>query len=107
MAPDSTRVSTVYRESYRTSDLLSKSYVDNAFHKSNRRAVECLVPRLSLGYDSKRPDNLLLLSADAIAFSAGNLLVLYNMQSRKQQFVRSTGGAGIGHIAVSDRAMAP
>ncbi|XP_036376519.1 cilia- and flagella-associated protein 44 [Megalops cyprinoides] len=52
----------------------------------------------SFGYDCARRCNLQLLDEQTLAFVAGNLLVLLDLQSREQRYLRSCSGGGIGTI---------
>ncbi|XP_060756826.1 cilia- and flagella-associated protein 44-like [Neoarius graeffei] len=50
----------------------------------------------SFGYDCKRRGNLHLLDEDTLAFVAGNMLVLLDMNTKEQRYIPSSGGGGIG-----------
>ncbi|XP_060756825.1 cilia- and flagella-associated protein 44 [Neoarius graeffei] len=50
----------------------------------------------SFGYDCKRRGNLHLLDEDTLAFMAGNVLVLLDMNTKEQRYIPSSGGGGIG-----------
>ncbi|XP_035267854.1 cilia- and flagella-associated protein 44 [Anguilla anguilla] len=52
----------------------------------------------SFGYDCHRRNNLQLLDEQTLAFIAGNLLVLLDIQSKEQRYLRSCSGGGIGTI---------
>ncbi|KAM9735419.1 cilia- and flagella-associated protein 44 [Menidia menidia] len=52
----------------------------------------------SFGYDSGRRANLKLLDDTTLMFIAGNLLVLLDVSTREQRYLRSCGGGGIGSI---------
>uniref|UniRef100_A0A3Q2FKH5 Cilia and flagella associated protein 44 n=1 Tax=Cyprinodon variegatus TaxID=28743 RepID=A0A3Q2FKH5_CYPVA len=54
----------------------------------------------SFGYDSRRRSNLKLLDESTLMFIAGNLLVLLDVSTRKQRYLRSFSGGGIGAMAV-------
>ncbi|XP_026863865.2 cilia- and flagella-associated protein 44 isoform X1 [Electrophorus electricus] len=52
----------------------------------------------SFGYDCKRRANLQLLDESTLAFMAGNVLVLLDVRTKEQRYVRSCSGGGIGAI---------
>ncbi|XP_069562406.1 cilia- and flagella-associated protein 44 [Brachyistius frenatus] len=52
----------------------------------------------SFGYDSRRRANLKLLDDRTLIFIAGNLLVLLDVSTKEQRYLRSCGGGGIGSI---------
>ncbi|XP_012720586.2 cilia- and flagella-associated protein 44 [Fundulus heteroclitus] len=54
----------------------------------------------SFGYDSSRRSNLKLLDETTLMFIAGNLLVLLDVPTKQQRYLRSCSGEGIGAIAV-------
>ncbi|KAJ8375453.1 hypothetical protein SKAU_G00060330 [Synaphobranchus kaupii] len=55
----------------------------------------------SFGYDCHRRNNLQLLDEQTLAFVAGNLLILLDVQSKEQRYLRSCSGGGIGTIMVA------
>lgn len=59
----------------------------------------------SFGYDSRRRSNLKLLDESTLMFIAGNLLVLLDVSTRKQRYLRSFSGGGIGAMAVRKRTL--
>ncbi|XP_033981538.1 cilia- and flagella-associated protein 44 isoform X1 [Trematomus bernacchii] len=52
----------------------------------------------SFGYDSGRRGNLQLLDDNTLIFIAGNLLVLLDVSTKEQRYLRSCSGGGIGTI---------
>uniref|UniRef100_A0A3B4XPH3 Cilia- and flagella-associated protein 44 n=1 Tax=Seriola lalandi dorsalis TaxID=1841481 RepID=A0A3B4XPH3_SERLL len=54
----------------------------------------------SFGYDSGRRANLQVLDDRTLIFIAGNLLVLLDISTKEQRYLRSCSGGGIGSIAV-------
>ncbi|XP_056155837.1 cilia- and flagella-associated protein 44 [Lampris incognitus] len=52
----------------------------------------------SFGYDCGRRDNLQLLDEKTLMFIAGNLLILLDVNTKKQRYLRSCSGGGIGII---------
>ncbi|AWP14907.1 putative cilia- and flagella-associated protein 44 [Scophthalmus maximus] len=86
----------MYREYYKSEELHSKPFVtpesdipENLLHLSH-----------SFGYDSGRRSNLQLLDNSTLLFIAGNLLVLMDVATKEQRFLRSCSGGGIGAITV-------
>ncbi|KAK3588814.1 hypothetical protein CHS0354_028462 [Potamilus streckersoni] len=61
---------------------------------------DLLVLEHSYGYDCTKRANLHLLDEKTLLFIAGNMVQLLDMQSREQRYIRSTGGGGIGALAV-------
>ncbi|KAK7895699.1 hypothetical protein WMY93_021024 [Mugilogobius chulae] len=53
----------------------------------------------SFGYDCKRRANLQLLDEQTLMYIAGNMLVLQDIKSKQQKYLRSSSGQGIGAIA--------
>ncbi|KAM6975484.1 cilia- and flagella-associated protein 44-like [Tautogolabrus adspersus] len=53
----------------------------------------------SFGYDSGRRGNLQLLDDRTLVFIAGNMLVLLDISTKEQKYLRSCSGGGIGSIA--------
>ena len=54
----------------------------------------------SFGYDSGRRANLNPLDDRTLMFIAGNLLLLLDISTKEQRFLRSCSGGGIGAITV-------
>ncbi|XP_016055705.1 PREDICTED: cilia- and flagella-associated protein 44 [Miniopterus natalensis] len=54
----------------------------------------------SFGYDCKKRANLQLLDGSTIMYIAGNQLILVNLKTKEQIYLRSSGGTGIGVIGV-------
>ncbi|KAL4624725.1 cilia- and flagella-associated protein 44 [Arapaima gigas] len=54
----------------------------------------------SFGYDCGRRANLQLLDEQTLAYIAGNLLILLDVTSKEQRYLRSCSGGGIGAIMV-------
>nr|XP_046230506.1 cilia- and flagella-associated protein 44 isoform X2 [Scatophagus argus] len=54
----------------------------------------------SFGYDSGRRGNLQLLDDRTLIFIAGNLLILLDVSTKEQRYLRSCSGGGIGSITV-------
>ncbi|XP_017572667.1 cilia- and flagella-associated protein 44 isoform X3 [Pygocentrus nattereri] len=52
----------------------------------------------SFGYDCRRRANLQLLDEHTLAFVAGNVLVLLDIRTKEQHYIRSCSGGGIGTI---------
>ncbi|KAK3107710.1 hypothetical protein FSP39_020546 [Pinctada imbricata] len=54
----------------------------------------------SFGYDCTKRANLHLLDDNTLCFAAGNLVVLLDINTKEQRYIRSTSGGGIGAIGV-------
>ncbi|XP_039698929.1 cilia- and flagella-associated protein 44 isoform X1 [Pteropus medius] len=54
----------------------------------------------SFGYDCRRRANLQLLDSNTVAYIAGNQLILLNLKTKEQFYLRSSSGRGIGVIGV-------
>ncbi|XP_061656400.1 cilia- and flagella-associated protein 44-like isoform X3 [Syngnathoides biaculeatus] len=57
----------------------------------------------SFGYDCGRRANLQLLDDRTLVFIAGQLLILLDVCTKQQKYLRSSSGCGIGSIGVSQR----
>ncbi|XP_061733169.1 cilia- and flagella-associated protein 44-like [Nerophis ophidion] len=55
----------------------------------------------SFGYDCQRRENLQLLDDTTLIYVAGQLLVLLDVSTRQQRYLRSCSGGGIGAIRVN------
>nr|XP_057920871.1 cilia- and flagella-associated protein 44-like isoform X2 [Doryrhamphus excisus] len=56
----------------------------------------------SFGYDCERRANLQLLDDRTLIYIAGQVLILLDVSTKEQRYLRSCSGGGIGAIAVSD-----
>ncbi|XP_044522710.1 cilia- and flagella-associated protein 44 [Gracilinanus agilis] len=54
----------------------------------------------SFGYDSTKRNNLHLLDSQTIMYVAGNQLVFLDLKTAEQTYLRSSGGGGIGALAI-------
>nr|XP_018898031.1 PREDICTED: uncharacterized protein LOC109031139 [Bemisia tabaci] len=83
------------REVYNSSDLLSKPFLSN----------DCQLPENiielhhSFGYDCRLHFNLEVADENTLLFISGNLIHIFNVQTREMKFRRSAGGGGLGHIS--------
>ncbi|XP_041667527.1 cilia- and flagella-associated protein 44 [Cheilinus undulatus] len=80
---------------YKYEDLHSRPFItpdsdipENLLHLSH-----------SFGYDSGRRGNLQLLDDRTLMFIAGNLLILLDISTKEQRYLRSCSGGGFGSIA--------
>lgn len=55
----------------------------------------------SFGYDCRRRGNLVILDTRTLAYVAGNLVQIVDIETKEQKYIRSTGGVAIGAICVS------
>lgn len=63
--------------------------------------------RYSFGYDCTKRHNLHLLDERTVCFAAGNYVMLLDLQTKEQRYLRSTSGGGIGAITVSNSIHTP
>ncbi|XP_007945643.1 cilia- and flagella-associated protein 44 [Orycteropus afer afer] len=54
----------------------------------------------SFGYDSRKRANLQLLDSNTLMYIAGNQLILLDLKTKNQTYLRSSSGGGIGVIGV-------
>ncbi|KDR19694.1 WD repeat-containing protein 52 [Zootermopsis nevadensis] len=59
----------------------------------------------SYGYDCQQYSNLVLLEENIIAFASGNLIHVFNVDTKELWFRRSAGGGGIGHMTKNPNPM--
>ncbi|XP_041825763.1 cilia- and flagella-associated protein 44 isoform X2 [Melanotaenia boesemani] len=81
---------------YKYEDLHSRPFIT----PDSEIPVNLLHLSHSFGYDSGRRGNLKLLDEKTLIFIAGNLLVLLDISTKEQRFLRSCSGGGIGAIAM-------
>nr|KAF6477292.1 cilia and flagella associated protein 44 [Molossus molossus] len=62
--------------------------------------LELLILVHSFGYDCNKRANLQLLDSNTIMYIAGNQLILLNLKTKEQIYLRSSSGTGIGAIGV-------
>lgn len=55
----------------------------------------------SFGYECTKRSNLHVLDENCVLFSAGNTVEILNLKTQEQTHIRTTGGGGIGAVAVS------
>ncbi|XP_056341272.1 cilia- and flagella-associated protein 44 [Oenanthe melanoleuca] len=60
--------------------------------------TDLLVFRHSFGYDCTRPVNLMMMDTHTVGYIAGNQVMLQNLRTKNQTYVRSSCGGGIGFI---------
>ncbi|NXN01379.1 CFA44 protein, partial [Sylvia borin] len=60
--------------------------------------TDLLTLKHSFGYDCTRPVNLMIMDRHTVGYIAGNQVVLQNLRTKYQKYVRSSGGGGIGFI---------
>uniref|UniRef100_A0A1I8JLC0 Cilia- and flagella-associated protein 44 n=1 Tax=Macrostomum lignano TaxID=282301 RepID=A0A1I8JLC0_9PLAT len=54
----------------------------------------------SYGYDCTKRDNLHILDEQHVCFVAGNLVKVVNLATKRQTFLRSSSGGGVGFVSV-------
>ncbi|XP_017587422.1 PREDICTED: cilia- and flagella-associated protein 44 isoform X1 [Corvus brachyrhynchos] len=60
--------------------------------------TDLLTFKHSFGYDCTRPVNLMVMDSHTVVYIAGNQVVLQNLRTKHQRYVRSSRGGGIGFI---------
>ncbi|KAB0397557.1 hypothetical protein E2I00_006112, partial [Balaenoptera physalus] len=75
-------------------DLLTLYYTGTWEKGKERRKKE----RHSFGYDCRKRANLQLLDSNMVLYIAGNQLILLNLKTKEQTYLRSSSGRGIGVI---------
>ncbi|XP_076974479.1 cilia- and flagella-associated protein 44 isoform X2 [Tamandua tetradactyla] len=81
---------------YDYDELVSMPYVT----PDSRIPLDLLMLVHSFGYDCKKRANLQLLDNKTLMYIAGNQLVLLDLKTKEQIYLRSSGGGGIGVIGV-------
>ncbi|XP_006903052.1 PREDICTED: WD repeat-containing protein 52 [Elephantulus edwardii] len=81
---------------YNYDELASKPYVT----PNSSIPLNLLSLVHSFGYDCRRRANLQLLDSCTLMYIAGNQLILLDLKTKEQIYVRSTSGGGIGAIGV-------
>ncbi|XP_015497348.1 cilia- and flagella-associated protein 44 isoform X1 [Parus major] len=61
-------------------------------------STDLLTFKHSFGYDCTRPVNLMIMDRHTVGYIAGNQVVLQNLRTKYQKYVRSSRGGGIGFI---------
>ncbi|XP_063275925.1 cilia- and flagella-associated protein 44-like isoform X1 [Prinia subflava] len=64
----------------------------------NEIPTDLLTFKQSFGYDCTRPVNLMVMDRHTVGYIAGNQVVLQNLRTNYQNYVRSSCGGGIGFI---------
>uniref|UniRef100_A0A8C2YF38 Cilia- and flagella-associated protein 44 n=1 Tax=Coturnix japonica TaxID=93934 RepID=A0A8C2YF38_COTJA len=60
--------------------------------------INLLTLKYSFGYDCIRSVNLMVLDGQSILYVAGNQVVIMNLKTKSQSYLRSSSGGGIGFI---------
>ncbi|XP_030912490.1 cilia- and flagella-associated protein 44 [Geospiza fortis] len=60
--------------------------------------TDLLIFKHSFGYDCTRPVNLMIMDRNTVGYVAGNQVILQNLRTKYQKYVRSSCGGGIGFI---------
>ncbi|NXB07382.1 CFA44 protein, partial [Cnemophilus loriae] len=60
--------------------------------------TDLLTFKHSFGYDCTRPVNLMIMDCHTVGYIAGNQVVLQNLRTKYQKYIRSSRGGGIGFI---------
>ncbi|XP_052253766.1 cilia- and flagella-associated protein 44-like isoform X2 [Dreissena polymorpha] len=62
--------------------------------------ADMLTLKHSFGYDCTKRANLHILNEKTVMFAAGNVVLILDLQTKEQIFLRSSSGGGIGALAV-------
>ncbi|TRY65681.1 hypothetical protein DNTS_005533 [Danionella cerebrum] len=81
---------------YNYEDLKSKAFISEASEIS----YTLLELSHSFGYESGRRANLQLLDETTLLFIAGDILILLDVRTKEQRYLRSCSGGGLGAITV-------
>ncbi|KAM9388219.1 cilia- and flagella-associated protein 44 [Phaethornis superciliosus] len=79
---------------YNYEDLYSRPFVT----EDSGIPINLLTLQYSFGYDCTRNANLLVMDSQTLMYIAGNQVVLLDLKTKSQSYVRSSGGGGIGFI---------
>uniref|UniRef100_A0A8C4RRV9 Cilia- and flagella-associated protein 44 n=1 Tax=Erpetoichthys calabaricus TaxID=27687 RepID=A0A8C4RRV9_ERPCA len=70
----------------------------NALRKQCLNILDNSPPRHSFGYDCTKRGNLQLLDDSTLMFVAGNVVVILNLKTKEQKYLRSSSGGGIATV---------
>ncbi|XP_042644979.1 LOW QUALITY PROTEIN: cilia- and flagella-associated protein 44 [Tyto alba] len=79
---------------YNYEDIYSRPFVT----EDSEIPINLLTLRHSFGYDCTRSVNLLLMDSQTLMYIAGNQVVLLDLKTNSQSYLRSSSGGGIGFI---------
>ncbi|XP_016158294.1 PREDICTED: cilia- and flagella-associated protein 44 isoform X3 [Ficedula albicollis] len=79
---------------YMYEDVYSGPYATDDFEIP----TDLLIFKHSFGYDCTRPVNLMMMDTHTVGYIAGNQVMLQNLRTKNQTYVRSSCGSGIGFI---------
>ncbi|XP_065598131.1 cilia- and flagella-associated protein 44 [Cyrtonyx montezumae] len=80
---------------YSYEDLYSRPFVT----EDSGIPVNLLTLKYSFGYDCIRSVNLMVLDSQSLLYVAGNQVVILDLKTKSQSYLRSSSGGGIGFIA--------
>ncbi|KFO08610.1 WD repeat-containing protein 52, partial [Balearica regulorum gibbericeps] len=81
---------------YNYEDIYSRPFVT----EDSGIPINLLTLKHSFGYDCTRNVNLLLMDSQTLMYIAGNQVVLLDLKTKSQSYLRSSSGGGIGFITV-------
>ncbi|XP_071428347.1 cilia- and flagella-associated protein 44 [Pithys albifrons albifrons] len=79
---------------YNYEDICSQPFVT----EDSEIPIDILTLKYSFGYDCARPINLLMMDNKKLLYIAGNQVVIQELKTKCQRYIRSTSGGGIGFI---------
>uniref|UniRef100_G1NND7 Cilia and flagella associated protein 44 n=1 Tax=Meleagris gallopavo TaxID=9103 RepID=G1NND7_MELGA len=80
---------------YSYEDIYSRPFVT----EDSGIPINLLTLKYSFGYDCIRSVNLMVLDSQSLLYVAGNQVVILDLKTKSQSYVRSSSGGGIGFIA--------
>ncbi|XP_037245690.1 cilia- and flagella-associated protein 44 [Falco rusticolus] len=79
---------------YKYEDIYSRPFVTD----DSGIPINLLTLKHSFGYDCTRNVNLLMMDSQTLLYIAGNQVVLQDLKTKSQSYLRSSSGGGIGFI---------
>ncbi|XP_072192974.1 cilia- and flagella-associated protein 44 [Excalfactoria chinensis] len=79
---------------YSYEDICSRPFVT----EDSGIPINLLTLKYSFGYDCIRSVNLMVLDSQSLLYVAGNQVVILNLKTKSQSYLRSSSGGGIGFI---------
>ncbi|XP_051634918.1 cilia- and flagella-associated protein 44 isoform X1 [Manacus candei] len=80
---------------YNYEDIRSRPFVT----ENSEIPINLLTLKYSFGYESTRTVNLQMMDSQKLLYIAGNQVVIQDLKTKSQRYLRSSSGGGIGFIA--------
>ena len=71
-----------------------------ADEEANELSTDILSTRTSMGAGCLRKNNLIAFTERLVGYVAGNVFVIFDLETREQRFIEGLDGKGIGGTAV-------